>query len=320
MQSNDIGVLSYDLSTSTGSQCLTAPDAFPDLVPEETIYTYTGSLQFNTQDLLNSAEGNGGDEFASSIASSLGLSSCTLSPGGSGELKVGVTVLTSESVQYTDAAETATSLDYSSTSTMPAAPSSIPPNLPAATSTAIATSVPSAAGEAGTSILTIVSLQSASGYLVNGATLTAGGPAATISNEIISAGPSGLEVIRGTSTSGLAGYILSGLGIVVTQTAATAAAVTNGVITIGSQAYTISAAPSGSGIVVGGQTLTSGGVVVVSGVTVSLASGGTGIVIGGTTTSPGVAAYTGNACRKSPAKYVWAVSLGLGVALVLLSC
>src|ERR1700730_697942 len=109
---------SFDLSTSMASGCQAAPDSsIPGSLYVETFFTYTSTLQFNTQDKLISAEGNGAEELASSMASLLGVSSCVVSPGGSGDLKIGVSVLTSVSVQYVDGAKTTTPLYYPSTST-----------------------------------------------------------------------------------------------------------------------------------------------------------------------------------------------------------
>jgi hypothetical protein len=84
------------------------------------------------------------------------------------------------------------------------------------------------AGTYSTNVITIASLQSGSEYFLNSATLSIGGSAGTIGNEIISTGSSGLEIISGTGTSALdlARYILSRLGIVVTQAIPTAAAAT----------------------------------------------------------------------------------------------
>ncbi|MCJ1478389.1 hypothetical protein MMC13_007069 [Lambiella insularis] len=125
-----------------------------------------------------------------------------------------------------------------------------------------------------------------SAVLYSGSTFTAGGPALTLSGEIVSVAPSGSLVLSAVPTAGAAG------------------APSTTVLTVDGKTLTA----EGSAVEIVGATLTAGGPgVTVSGEVVSVASGG-GLVVGSQTVRP----FTGRAGRREVG---WAIGLGLGVVV-----
>jgi hypothetical protein len=65
----------------------------------------------------------------------------------------------------------------------------------------------------------VITASAQSQYLVSGQTLVPGGQVVTIDGTPVSLGPAGTNVVVGSSTVGLGGAIISGLGGTVTQIA-----------------------------------------------------------------------------------------------------
>ena len=120
-------------------------------------------------------------------------------------------------------------------------------------------------------VLTIGALQitadSASNYVIGGQTIHAGGSAITMDGTVVSLAPSATALVIGGSTEAL--------------TPSSVLATTEPpLITLGSQILHANAA---SDYVIGGQTLTPGHAITVSGTVISLAPGASDVVIGGST-------------------------------------
>ncbi|RDW59438.1 hypothetical protein BP6252_12525 [Coleophoma cylindrospora] len=149
----------------------------------------------------------------------------------------------------------------------------------------------------GSSSYTIIVLPS-SGYAIGGNTLSAGGSAATIGGATVTADSSGLAIYTTPAGTEAPSPILKSYIISTTETPAIAivsgqsiVVPTSPAIVVGSQMYTPSVLSAG-GIVVAGQTLTTGGNMVVDGMTISLASGGSAVVVGDSTTQALTASQT----------------------------
>lgn len=283
--------------------------------PHEFIYNYTEVvLPFNNTVNITAIESIGFSELASSIATELGYANCSGAGHGAGTLKVGVTQLTSTSYHYTaqaDLGPTTSSLT-SATQAAPSLPPPSPtpavttmPSLPTSPSSKIESStvqepqasssdtppttlevpVPSTPGAIappsvsittyGTNTVTISPLTPNSGYVVNSATLTAGGSAATIGSQVFSAGTSGLEVTTPETAAGP-----------FTPTTISLSAVS--VTTYGTNAVTIS--PASTGYVVNSATLTAGGSATTIGSQV-FSAGSPGLeVVTGTSPATGISA------------------------------
>ncbi|RDW58731.1 hypothetical protein BP6252_13207 [Coleophoma cylindrospora] len=113
------------------------------------------------------------------------------------------------------------------------------------------------------------------GIVVAGQTLTSGGTV-VVAGQRLSLAPGGSAVVIGGTTTEAVG------------------APTTPAVVVGSQTYAVATLPGG-GVVVGGQTLSAGGNVVLGGQSVSLAAGGSSVVVGGSTTEGigGAATSTG---------------------------
>lgn len=113
-------------------------------------------------------------------------------------------------------------------------------------------------------------------YIIDGQTFAPGGPAITISGTRISLGPSASTLVMGSNTLSLS----AGAGQVTAYPT----------VTIGSETVTANAQGQ---YIVGGQTLTPGGVITVSGTPVSLAPGASDVVLGTSTEGLGGAIMGG---------------------------
>lgn len=260
-------------------------------------YVYTASLDFNTTDsVAGKAELNkdGIAALQSLYASLIGASKCTyVASGGIGNVKMGVSVLTSTSIVYTAQAVTTSSTSTnspptSSANTISPSPVNTPSNnlptptptqtpspspTPTTSSSAIgdnSQATPQGGGDSkstttldlGTSKATITILPSSSTtyYLLDGTTLSAGssGAAVVINGVTVSFTANQVSPTQLSSPAGaIVSAILNGIGITVSGTQE---------LVLGTQTLAFSVAP-------GGQT-------VVGGQTVSVISGGSDIVIG----------------------------------------
>jgi len=106
VQTNIIDWIEYSVSTiaPTGDCILLDESNFPTPLPKSWTYTYTAPFSVNMTDndmAITSAFTEGLDQVLSSFVSEFGPSCTSTDPEGSGDIKIGVTVLTSTSFVYT---------------------------------------------------------------------------------------------------------------------------------------------------------------------------------------------------------------------------
>ncbi|RDW62427.1 hypothetical protein BP6252_11860 [Coleophoma cylindrospora] len=139
----------------------------------------------------------------------------------------------------------------------------------------------------GTSSVTIVILPSSSGFVIGDNHVSAGGSAVTIGGVTVTADSGGLGVVTtptGTESSGavITSYVVPGTIPTMIGSSAELKTRSTSTVVVGSQTFTVSTLPT-SGVIVAGQTLTSGGNVVLGSQTLSLGPSGNVVVMGTST-------------------------------------